>query len=272
MISNTALNTQFSPVVDFQFSTNAVSSNFDKLLYEKSTTNYDKLTEWAKGFWGKTVIHEIDASKINGLDRKDFPEALLFQENMTLEELNKQAPAYPEPKDNLDPRVLRAGRAACRQNGVAILVSPAAIEKMNRDEEFFDYVMAQLEESLYPSIQQSMMGLPRTYTHGNFEITSTDCSLIIKIDENGKVDGKLISTGVSKRIDDDEEEAEETEFYFSEALNTNENSSYPALRHSVDETETPVSYTSQEFEYLYDFLGSFNFAASEKLIEHRKRR
>lgn len=270
MISNAALNTQLSTAVDFQFSSNAVSSDFDKLLYEKSTTNYDKLTEWAKGFWNKTVVHEIDASKINGLDRKDFPQALLFQENMTLEELNKSAPAYPEPKDNLDPRALRAGRAACRQNGVAILVSPAAIEKMNKDEDFFDYVMAQLEEKLYPSIQESMMGLPRTYTHGNFEITSTDCSLIVKIDDNGKVDGELISTGVSKRIDGDEEEAEETEFCFAEALDTNESYSYAALQHSVDEPETPAPYASQEFEYLYNFLGSFNFAASEKLIENRK--
>lgn len=268
MIFNATLNTQLNPAVDFQFSTNIVSSDFDKLLYEKSATNYDRLTEWAKGFWDKTVIHEIDASKINGLNRKDFPVALLFQENMTLEELNKHTPTYPEPKDNLDPRAIRAGRAGCRQNGVSILVSPVAIEKMNKDEEFFDYVMSQLEEKLYPSIQQSMMGLPRTYTHGNFEITSTDCSLIVKIDDNGKVDGELISCGVCSRIDGDEEVAgEEIAFYSVKDLDTDESDFHPIRDHLVNKQEAPVS---QEFEYLYNFLGSFNFAASEKLIEHRK--
>ena len=267
MISNATLNTQLNPTFDYQFNTNAVSSDFDKLLYEKSATNYDRLTEWAKGLWGKTVINEIDASQINGLYRKDFPNALLFQEYMTLEKLNKRVPAYPEPKDSLDPRAMSAGQAGCRQNGVAILISPVAIKKMNEDGEFFDYVMSQLEEKLYPSIQQSMMGLPRTYTHGNFEITSTDCSIIVKIDDNGKVDGEIISCGVCSRTDGDEEEpVKETEYYSAKTLDENESYSRPVLQHFVEEQKAPVS---QEFEYLYNFLSSFNFAASEKLIEHR---
>lgn len=271
MITNVELNTQLNPIVDFQFKTDAVSSDFRELLAAKYATNFDKLTEWAKGVWHKTVVKEIDASEIKGLYRKDFPKALLFNEDITLEELNKQSPTYPEPKSDFDPRAFSAGRAACKQNGVAILVSPGAIEKMNSDDEFYNSIMKQLEEKLYPSVQESMKGLPRVITKGDFIYTSTDCSVIIEIGDNGYVDGIVIGCGECRRVSDSEEQkhSDEMEYLSTKALNEDESYSLIERRHSDDE---PLASAPPEIDYLYSFLGSFNLAASENMSEHRKRK
>ena len=176
--------------------------------------NYNKMTEWAKGLWSKTVVHEIDSSEINGLHRKDFPKALLFNKNITLDELIEFSPKYPEPKSNFDPRAFKAGRKACMQNAVSILVSPHAVDRMNSDEEFYNYVMRQLEEKLYLSIQESMVGLPRVWTSGDFEYISTDCSIIFEIDDDGYVNGEVMSCGECRKIneDEDEEDFEKAEY------------------------------------------------------------
>ncbi len=271
MITNVELNTQLNPIVDSQFKSEAVSPDFRELLAARSAANYDKLTEWAKGIWTKTVVHEIDASEIKGLYRKDFPQALLFNNDITLEELNKNSPAYPEPKSDFDPRAFSAGRAACRQNGVAILVSPGAIEKMNSDDEFYNNIMKQLEEMLYPSIQEYMKGLPRVTTKGDFIYTSTDCSIILEIDDNGYVDGKIISCGECRRVSDDEEQkhSDEIEYISTKSLDEDEGNFLLNRQSSEDE---PLSAAQPEVDYLYNFLGSFNLAASENMSEHRKRK
>lgn len=268
MITPTAFDASlnYNPAIGRKSS--AVSSDFNSLMTEKSTANYDKLTEWISGLWHKTTVNEIDASKVNGLHRKDFPQALLFEENMTLEELNSHAPTYPEPKDALDPRAFGAGRAACKKNGIAVMVSPEAVERMNSDENFFNRVMTQLEEKVVPCINESMAGLPRITTKGDFEYTSTDCSIIVEIDGDGNVGGEVISCGSCKRISGGEEETENKEFVSKSEMS--EDAELLGLLHHKAAKRTLTSETSSEYEYLYNILGSFNFAASEKLLEYRR--
>lgn len=248
----------------------AVSSDFGELMTEKSAANYDRLTEWLNGLWHKTAVNVIDASKINGLHRKDFPQALLFDENITLEELNSYAPVYPEPNDPLDPRALKNGRAACRKNGIAVLISPEAVEKMNSDEEFFNKVMAQLEEKIVPSVRESMAGLPRVTTKGDFEYISTDCSIIVEIDDDGNVTGEVISCGSCTRISSDEEKPESEDFVSKSEMNKIAER-IGSLHLSHSEVTLPEIFNEQQ-EYLYSFLGSFNSAVSQSLVEYRKRK
>lgn len=171
------------------------AGEFDGLLSERTLSGYEKLKEWANTLGMKSYVNEIDASKINGRHRKDFPQALYFRDNVTLDELNRRAPTYPEPKDSLDPRVIAAGQAACRKNAVAILTNPEAVKKMNTDEEFFAAVMAKLEEKVTPSVQAGKT-LPRVRSDGDFVIETTGRSIIVEIDENGNVGGEIISTGI----------------------------------------------------------------------------
>ncbi|MDE7360855.1 MAG: hypothetical protein K2N38_02860 [Oscillospiraceae bacterium] len=270
MITSTAFDPSinYDPAINYKPS--AVSSDFGELMSQKSTTNYDRLTEWVSGLWHKTAVNVIDASKVNGLHRKDFPQALLFEENMTLEELNSYAPTYPEPKDTLDPRALKNGRAACKKNGIAVLISPEAVERMNNDEDFFNKIMAQLEEKIVPSVRESMAGLPRVTTKGDFEYTSTDCSIIVEIDGDGNVAGEVISCGSCTRISDDEEEPESEDFV-SKAEMSEDVKHIGSLHLSRSEKSLPDIFNEQQ-EYLYSFLGSFNSAASQRLVEYRKRK
>lgn len=268
MITPTAFDASLNYDPAISRKSSAVSFDFNALMTEKSTTNYDRLTEWISGLWHKTTVNEIDASEENGLHRKDFPQALLFEENMTLEELNRHAPTYPEPEDSLDPRAFGVGRAACRKNGIAVMVSPEAVEKMNSDEEFFNKVMAQLEEKIVPCINESMARLPRVTTKGGFEYTSTDCSIIVEIDGDGNVGGEVISCGSCRRISDDEEETESKEFVSKSEMS--EDAELSGLPHHKAAKRTLTSETSSKYEYLYNILGSFNFAASEKLLEYRR--
>lgn len=266
--------TAFEPSINYDptinYKPSAVSSDFGELMTKKSTSNYDRLTEWVSGLWRKTAVNVIDASKINGLHRKDFPQAMLFEENMTLEELNSHAPVYPEPNDPLDPRALKNGRAACRKNGIAVLISPKAVERMNSDEVFFNKVMAQLEEKTAPSVRESMAGLPRVTTKGDFEFTSTDCSIIVEIDDDGNVSGEVISCGFCSRISDDEEEPESEDF-ISKAEMSGNVERIGSLNSRRSEETLPEIFNEQQ-EYLYSFLGSFNSAASQRLVEYRKRK
>ncbi len=270
MISNVTLDSQLSSVVNTQCRTNALPSDFQELLRTKSIMNYDKMTEWAKGLWSKTVVHEIDSREINGLHRKDFPKALLFNKNMTLEELNKYSPTYPEPKSNWDPRAFHAGRKACMQNGVSILVSPQAVDRMNSDEEFYNYVMRQLEEKLYPSIQENMVGLPQVWTRGDFEYTSTDCSIIIEIDDNGYVKGEVMGIGECRRINEDEDKKniDEIEYFTSRSFDKDEEIHQQGQHSPVD--DQPI-LLPPELEINYNFLSCFNYSASSTMIEYRKR-
>jgi len=232
------------------------------------------MTEWAKGLWSKTVVHEIDSSEINGLHRKDFPKTLLFNKNMTLEELNKYSPTYPEPKSNCDPRAFYAGRKACMKNGVSILVSPHAADRMNSDEEFYNYVMKQLEEKLYPSIQENMVGLPKVWTHGDFEYTSTDCSIIMKINNDGYVDGEVMGCGVCRRISDDENEENLKEMEYTDTKKIDEDKEYSHIDryHSFYQSlDQNLNVTTSKLEYLYNFLGSFNIEALNKVAKFLKR-
>lgn len=270
MITPTAFDhsINYDPTMDYKPS--AVSSDFSELMTKKSASNYDRLTEWLNGLWHKTAVNVIDASKINGMHRKDFPQALLFEENMTLEELNSHTPTYPEPNSPLDPRALKNGRAACRKNGIAVLISPEAVERMNSDEEFFNKVMAQLEEKIVPSIRESMAGLPRVTTKGDFEYTSTDCSIIVDIDDAGNVSGEVISCGSCTRISGDEDETESEDFISKAEMSVDaERIGSPHSRRS--EETLPETFNEQQ-EYLYSFLGSFNSAASQRLVEYRKRK
>lgn len=269
MITPTAFDTSLNYDPSISRKSSAVSPDFNALMTKKSATNYDRLTEWISGLWHKTTVNKIDASKINGLYRKDFPQALLFEENMTLEELNSHAPTYPEPKDALDPRAFNVERAACRKNGIAVMVSPEAVEKMNSDEEFFNRVMAQLEEKVLPCISESMAGLPRVTTKGDFEYTSTDCSIIVEIDGDGNVGGEVISCGSCKRISGDEEEETESKEFVSKSEMSGDAELF-GISHHMSVKRTLTSETSSEYEYLYNILGSFNFAASEKLLEFRR--
>lgn len=270
MITPTAFDHSINYDPTMNYKQSAVSSDFGELMTKKSTSNYDRLTEWLNGLWHKTAVNEIDASKINGLHRKDFPQALLFEENITLEELNSYAPAYPEPTDSLDPRALKNGRAACRKNGIAVLISPEAVEKMNSDEDFFNKIMAQLEEKTAPSVQESMVGLPRVTTKGDFEYTSTDCSIIVEIDGDGNVTGEVISCGSCKRISGNEEEPESDDFISKSKMNKI-TERIGLLHSSRSEVTLPEIFNEQQ-EYLYSFLGSFNSAASQGLVEYRKRK
>lgn len=266
--------TAFDPSINYDptmnFKTSSVSSDFGELMTEKSAANYDKLIELLNGLWHKTAVNVIDASMVNGLHRKDFPQALLFEENMTLEELNSYAPTYPEPNDPLDRRALKNGRAACRKNGIAVMISPEAVERMSSDEEFFNKVMAQLEEKLVPSVRESMAGLPRVTTKGDFEYTSTDCSIIVEIDGDGNVTGEVISCGSCTRISGDEEEPESEDF-ISKAEMTEDVKHIGSLHFSRSEEALPEIFNEQQ-EYLYSFLGSFNSAVSQRLVEYRKRK
>lgn len=270
MIAPTAFDHSINYDPTMNYRPSAVSSDFGELMTKKSASNYDKLTEWVSGLWHKTAVNVIDASKINGLHRKDFPQALLFEENMTLEELNSHAPVYPEPNDPLDPRALKNGRAACRKNGIAVLISPEAVERMNSDKEFFNKVMTQLEEKIVPSIRESMAGLPRVTTKEYFEYTSTDCSIIVEIDGDGNVTGEAISCGSCTRINGDEEEPESEDFVSKAEISKNIEriDSLPSRR---SEEILPEIFNAQQ-EYLYSFLGSFNSAASQRLVEYHKRK
>lgn len=269
MISQTVFEPYVNTAANLHFKTSSVQSDFNEILTDKSTSNSDRLRSWAKGIWRNTAVNVIDASKIEGRYRKDFPQALYFKEGMTLEELNKNSPKYPEPDDPYDPRALKAGWSACEQNGIAFLISPAAVEKMNSDEEFYRRVMAQLEEKILPSIQESMTGLPRIRTNGDYTITSTDCSIIVEIDDNGNVNGEVISTGYSsKTTEDDEPAAEEKKYIRKKAVDE-----YTEILQTVQDVPAAevLSVDTPRFEYLYDFLGGFNTAASETLLEHRRR-
>ncbi len=273
MISNTTFDTQLNPVVNSQYRTDKTQNDFSELLAAKSVSNCDKMTEWAKGLWSKTVVHEIDSSEINGLHRKDFPKALLFNKNMTLEELNKYSPTYPEPKSNWDPRAFNAGRKACMQNGVSILVSPQAVDRMNSDEEFYNYVMRQLEEKLYPSIQENMVGLPQVWTRGDFEYTSTDCSIIFEIDDDGYVNGEVMGIGECRRISEDEEDLEKTEYSRTKKLDEDEEYFHiNRYRSSNKNPDQSLNVMTPQFEYLYNFLGSFNYQALNEIMEFSKKR
>lgn len=268
MISQTVFEPQINSAANLQFKTSSEPSEFNEILTEKSTSNFDRLKSWAKGIWSKTTVNVIDASKIEGRYRKDFPQALYFKEGMTLDELNKNSPKYPELDDPYDPRALKAGWAACEQNGIAFLISPVAVEKMNSDEEFYRRVMAQLEEKILPSIQESMTGLPRIRTNGDFTITSTDCSIIVEIDDNGCVNGEVISTGYSSRTAEDDEPAAEKKYIRKKSIGEDTEVLRPARNVPAAEK---LSVDTPRFEYLYSFLGSFNTAASETLLEHRRR-
>lgn len=270
MISNIALDSQLSSIVGYQGKTTAVSSDFQELLRTKSITNYDIMTEWVKGLWSKTVVHEIDASEINGLHRKDYPQALLFKNNITIEELKKCSPTYPEPKSNFDPRAFYTGRAVCQQNGVAILVSPRAIERMNSDEDFFNNIMKQLEEKTYPSIRESMEGLPRVRTRGNYEYISTDCSIIVEIDDDGYVEGEVVSCGECRKINEDEEDKnnDEIEYYSLKTFDEDEEIYQQKQHYHFGEQ---IVLVLPEQEYSYNFLSCFNYGASSTMIDYRKR-
>lgn len=178
-----------------------IEQPFGDILSQSLTTNYDLLKNHFDGIFKNCTVNDIDTSKVKGWDRLDFPKAKVFDENCTLKELQRVKLTDPAPTDQLDPRAQKALNFS-KKNGISILISPEAVERMDSDESFYNKIMADLNEHLYPGVLDHMR---EELTYKWFDITyksvTTDASIIATVSADGEVKYEYVSGGYLYRID-----------------------------------------------------------------------
>lgn len=174
---------------------------FGDILSQSLTTNYDLLKNHFYGIFKNCTVNDIDTSKVKGWDRLDFPKAKAFDENCTLEDLQRIKLTGSAPTNQLDPKVQKALNFS-KQNGILILISPEAIERMNSDEGFYNKIMADLNEHLYPGVLDHMRE-EYTYQWGDitYKSVTTDASIIATVNADGEVEYEYVSGGYLYRVD-----------------------------------------------------------------------
>lgn len=217
-------------------SSTEIEQPFSDILSQSLTTNYDLLKKHFNGIFKNCTVNDIDTSKVEGWDRSDFPKKMAFDENCTLEDLQSIKLSGSAPTNPTDPRTQEALEFV-KQNGISILISPEAIKKMNSDKDFYNKIMADLNEHLYPGVLDHMR---EEYTYQWFDTVyksiTLDASIIATVDANGEVKYQYVSGGYVQRVN---EEAQD--------YNT-------VIANQISEIETKYIDTEQSPE-----LFSFNF-------------
>ena len=180
-----------------------IDQPFGEILSQSLTTNYDLLKNYFKGIFKNCAVNDIDTSKVEGWDRPDFPKDKVFDENCTLEDLQRIKLTGSVPTNPLDPKVQNALNFV-KQNGISILISPEAIERMNRDEDFYNKIMTDLSKNLYPGVLDDMRE-SITYQWGDitYESTTTDACIIATVSADGEVEYQRVSYGGVQRVNED---------------------------------------------------------------------
>lgn len=180
-----------------------IEQPFGDILSQSLTTNYDLLKNHFNGIFKNCTVNDIDTSKVKGWNRLDFPKAKVFDENCTLEDLQRIKVTGPAPTNQLDPNVQKALNFS-KKNGISILISPEAVERMNSDEGFYNKIMADLNENLYPGVLDRMRE-EYTYQWGDitYRSVTTDASIIATVNADGEVEYQYVSGGYLYRVDED---------------------------------------------------------------------
>lgn len=178
-----------------------ISQSFEEILTQSLTSNYDMLKVHFKNILPKCVINEIDTSQVEDWDRLDFPKNKVFDENCTLEDLQSIKVKGAVPTSQLDPRVQKA-LDCVTQNAVSILISPEAVDRMNKDESFYKKVMLDLSKLLYPGVLDDMRSsYTYQYRDVTYKSTTTDACIIATVSADGEVEYLQVVWGNVQRID-----------------------------------------------------------------------
>lgn len=129
-----------------------------------------------------SYFNEIDVSKVPLWKRKDFPKAMVFEEECTLHDLNRVKLPKNEPRFDFDPEVQEAWGDISEKNSVSFIIDPKAAEKLESDPAFYKKVME--------NILKVMPINTREMVAADFKAlgsTLIDLSTIITISEDGGV-------------------------------------------------------------------------------------
>lgn len=228
-----------------------IKQPFGEILSQSLATNYDILKEHFYGIFGNCTVNDIDTSKVKDWDRPDFPKDKVFDENCTLEDLQSIKVTGTTPTNQLDPKVQDA-LDFVKQNGISILISPEAVERMNRDEDFFKKIMADLSKNLYPDVLDDMRE-SYTYQWGDitYKSTTTDACIIATVSADGVVKYQRVSYGGVQRVDEDAP------------------GYYTVISKQIEKRETKEAVAEQSvkllFDNIYNMRGSLDLQMGESV-------
>ncbi|MCL2637401.1 MAG: hypothetical protein FWD48_03435 [Oscillospiraceae bacterium] len=168
------------------------------------TSNYDRLISHYGEMFNTIYFHEHDLSTVQGYNRSDFPKSLLFKNDININNLSSIELPDKIPADISDITQSR-WRDISKQNGVVINIHPNIIEKMEQSDEYFYTLMYELSKMLNPDSFNEL----RRYENYYIEKSDiggyiTDMSIIVTIDENGKIEKEWFTTGQNEIKDIEE--------------------------------------------------------------------
>ena len=129
-----------------------------------------------------SYFNEIDVSKVPLWERKDFPKAMVFDEECTLNDLNRVRLPKNEPRFDFDSEVQEAWGDINEKNSLAFVIAPEAAEKLESDPAFYQKVMESILNGIPINDRERAAADCK-----RLGMTMVDMSTIVIIDENGGV-------------------------------------------------------------------------------------
>lgn len=165
-------------------------TGFKEVLAAKTNTQFDTLLSKYRSMFDMTAVKVLDTSSIPGWKRKDFPKALLFDNNATIEDFKNVRLPEQEPTCDLDPGIQEAWKNIASVNGVAFVVHPDAVKQIGENRDFGNAVEQQLSSQIYPGMFEDIRKA-NAMPGGDV----TDISAVVEIGADGKVTTTTYTSG-----------------------------------------------------------------------------
>lgn len=168
---------------DTSFGTVAMQTLQEHQAEEAAKTQPVSLEERLKARYPGLVYHVFDGSSSYWRTRNDYPHYLLYRENIDTEALENWEPRGPEPAYADSPAIRALG--GVRPGSKAVVIHPKVQERMEREPEYADEIMARIEAWFTFDVVRNEAIIPGS---------TADMSQSIVIGEDGNIANACSST------------------------------------------------------------------------------